>query len=145
MPKTQFGRRIAESAVFAQLKRRAADYLRNPDRLKQLTRDATAKAHSLGRQGPLRDVWTSLMAFFRLIRAFAAGEYRQVPWQSLTLIVAAVLYVLLPIDVIPDFIVGVGYIDDVAVIAWVMNAVRTDIDAFLKWESTRDNADAQTG
>jgi uncharacterized membrane protein YkvA (DUF1232 family) len=80
------------------------------------------------------------MAFFRLIRAVVRREYTEMPWQRLVLIVAGVLYFLTPIDLIPDFILGVGYLDDVAVIAWVMKTVQSDLDAFLMWESTRAQA-----
>jgi hypothetical protein len=47
------------------------------------------------------------------------------------------LYFLTPIDVIPDFIVGMGYLDDAAVIAWVMNTVKSVLNEFLKWEASR--------
>jgi uncharacterized membrane protein YkvA (DUF1232 family) len=68
---------------------------------------------------------------------YATGEYREVPWKSLTLIVAAVLYFVMPIDLIPDFLVGVGYVDDVAVLAWVMSAVGSDLEDFRRWEASR--------
>jgi uncharacterized membrane protein YkvA (DUF1232 family) len=44
--------------------------------------------------------------------------------------VATILYFLTPIDLIPDFIIGLGYLDDAALIGWTMNAVKSDVDAF---------------
>jgi uncharacterized membrane protein YkvA (DUF1232 family) len=80
------------------------------------------------------------MAFFRLLRAYVKREYTDIPWQSLVLIVAAVLYFLVPVDVIPDFILGLGYLDDAAVIAWVVKTLQSVLDDFRKWESTRTEA-----
>jgi uncharacterized membrane protein YkvA (DUF1232 family) len=51
--------------------------------------------------------------------------------------VAAILYFISPLDVIPDFIPGVGYVDDVAVIAWVLNSIAHDLDDFRAWEQDR--------
>jgi len=82
-------------------------------------------------------VFQSLRALLRLLRAYVKGEYRNVPPKSLILIVAGILYFLMPIDVIPDFIVGLGFIDDAAVLAWVVSTVKTVLDDFVMWEASR--------
>jgi uncharacterized membrane protein YkvA (DUF1232 family) len=137
MARMRLGKRIVRGSLFASLLSRAAQYAKNPDKLKDLTRKAKERAESAGSGGALKDLWESLMALLRLIRAYAKGEYREVPWRSLVLIVAAILYFLTPIDVIPDFIVGLGYLDDAAVIAWVVNTVKSVLDDFLRWETSR--------
>jgi len=100
--------------------------------------NAKNKAESK-KQGPLKEVLDSLMALFRLVRAYAKREYLEVPWQSLLLIVATILYFLLPTDVIPDWILGLGYIDDAALIGWTINTVKSDIDGFREWESRKSD------
>jgi uncharacterized membrane protein YkvA (DUF1232 family) len=137
MARKRFGKRIVGGSLFAGLLSRATQYAKNPDKLKDLTTKARQKAESAGRSGPLKDLWESLMALLRLIRAYAKGEYRQISWHNLVLIVAAVLYFLSPLDVIPDFIFGLGYLDDAAVIAWVINTVKSVLDDFLRWEASR--------
>lgn len=132
-----FGRRIVSSAVFRRLKDRAIEYARNPDQLTDLVRRASRRAESAGRNGPITGVWDSLAAFFRLLRAYARREYTDIPPQRIVLIVAAVLYFVSPIDVIPDFVVGLGFIDDAAVIAWVFSTVKGVLDDFLRWEVSR--------
>ena len=42
----------------------------------------------------------------------------------------ALAYVVLPIDVIPDFIPGVGFLDDVFVIGVVMKSVSDEIERY---------------
>jgi uncharacterized membrane protein YkvA (DUF1232 family) len=76
------------------------------------------------------------MAFLRLIKAWATGDYRQAPWKSMALVIAAILYFVNPFDAIPDFIPFLGYADDALVIGFVMRAIRKDVRAFLEWEST---------
>ena len=131
-----YGKRISQGSFFARMKNKAAEYLNNPDKLNQLIEKAKNKAESK-KQGPLKEVLDSLMALLRLVRAYAKREYLEVPWQSLLLIVATILYFLLPTDVIPDWILGLGYIDDAALIGWTLNTVKSDIDGFREWESTK--------
>ena len=133
----KLGSRIVRGALFAQLKEKAVGYLKDPDKLRDLTRRATSKADASARTGALSGVFQSLRALLRLLRAYVKGEYRNVPPKSLILIVAGILYFLMPVDVIPDFIVGLGFIDDAAVLAWVVSTVKTVLDDFVMWEASR--------
>ena len=73
----------------------------------------------------------------RLLRAYAQGEYREIPWKSLLLIVAAILYFINPIDVIPDLMPLVGLTDDFAVLFMVYKSIGSDIDKFFLWEKSK--------
>ena len=134
MREKKYGTRISQGSFFARMKNKAAEYLNNPNKLNELIDKAKNKAESK-KLGPLKEVLDSLMAFFRLVRAYTKREYVEVPWQSLLLIVATILYFLIPTDLIPDWIIGLGFIDDAALIGWTMNTVKTDIDGFREWES----------
>jgi uncharacterized membrane protein YkvA (DUF1232 family) len=131
------GGRIVRGALFTRLKDRAVEYLRDPDKLRDLVQQGSLKANQAGRSGALGAFWDSLLRLFRLLRAYVKREYTNVPLQSLILIVAAVLYFVLPIDVIPDFLVGFGYLDDAAVIAWVVATVKKVLDDFAVWEAAQ--------
>jgi uncharacterized membrane protein YkvA (DUF1232 family) len=39
-----------------------------------------------------------------------------------------------PIDLIPDVTPVIGFVDDAAVLAWVLRRVRKDLDTFRTWE-----------
>jgi uncharacterized membrane protein YkvA (DUF1232 family) len=73
----------------------------------------------------------------RLLRAYAQGEYREIPWKSLLLIVAAIVYFINPIDIIPDLLPIVGLTDDFAVLFMVYKSIGTDIEKFLLWEKSK--------
>jgi uncharacterized membrane protein YkvA (DUF1232 family) len=138
MPARGLGQRLSRSSFFTRLKNKAVEYLKDSERLKRLVDNATRKSASL-RGGPLRDVLEPLKALFRLLRAYVKGEYTETPWQSLILIVATVLYFLIPLDLLPDIVLGLGYVDDAALIVWTINAIKSDLDAFLRWESSPDS------
>jgi uncharacterized membrane protein YkvA (DUF1232 family) len=73
----------------------------------------------------------------RLIKAYALGHYRAVPWKTLLIMIAAVIYFINPIDLIPDLIPVLGFTDDVGVLVWVYNAVNFEVDKFIAWEKTK--------
>ena len=111
---------------------KAKMYAENTDKLNELIDKASKKAST--KRGPLDTVWAQLMACIRLLRAYANGSYRQIPWQSLLMIIASIVYFVMPIDAIPDFLTAIGYLDDVALLRWTIQAVGSDIDAFTEWE-----------
>jgi uncharacterized membrane protein YkvA (DUF1232 family) len=49
-------------------------------------------------------------------------------------IAGALAYAVLPIDVIPDFIPGVGFVDDVFVIGMVMKSISDEIARYKKFK-----------
>lgn len=70
--------------------------------------------------------------------AWFKGEYRQISRQALLTIVAALLYVIAPLDAIPDWLVGLGFIDDLAVLAWVMRTWHGELEAFRAWREVQN-------
>jgi uncharacterized membrane protein YkvA (DUF1232 family) len=84
-------------------------------------------------EGASDDLW----ALVRLVRAWASGTYRDVPWRSIALVVGALVYFVNPLDAVPDPLPSVGLVDDVSVIAFVVGVVRSDIRRFIKWEEGR--------
>ena len=86
----------------------------------------------------LRGLWDDFWALWRLIRAWRDGSYTKVPWRSIIFATGALIYFVSPIDVIPDFIPFIGYVDDGLVIAWTVNAIRKDLEAFRDWEAIQE-------
>lgn len=84
--------------------------------------------------GPLGRFVTDLKLLFAIIKDYVNGEYREIPWYSIAAIVAALLYVLSPIDLIPDFIPIVGYVDDALVVAACLAMVETDLHEYKDWK-----------
>ena len=80
-------------------------------------------------------VQDDFLTMMRMVRAWALRDYRSVPWKSLVYVVAAIVYFVNPIDLIPDVLVGIGFIDDAAVAAAVVRAVHDQLRMFREWEA----------
>ena len=57
------------------------------------------------------------------------GEYKLSKKIFLT-IAGALAYVVLPLDLIPDFIPGIGYIDDLYVITWTIKNIGEELENY---------------
>jgi len=125
------GRLLAE---FAEAMKSAKSYVANPERLRLLFEEATKEAASLPKE-PFRDTWPFLQAMLRLIRAYYRGEYHAITESTLVVIVAAIIYLVSPLDVIPDAIPTLGFLDDATVLALAVQRTRQDLDDFMIWET----------
>ena len=67
--------------------------------------------------GKLERFSTDIRLMFSLLRDYWNGRYRQIPWKSVAAIAGALLYVLNPLDLIPDVLIGFGLLDDAGVVA----------------------------
>jgi uncharacterized membrane protein YkvA (DUF1232 family) len=116
----------------------AKEYIDNPKKTEGLLKKAILKASKT--QGTLGDAWEKLQLFFDLVNAYSKGEYRNVAPTTILTIIGAILYFVSPLDVVPDFLVGLGILDDAAVISFTLKKLSVEINEFKKWKhSTKGN------
>jgi uncharacterized membrane protein YkvA (DUF1232 family) len=89
------------------------------------------KAH-----GPLEKFAQSIKLLFSLVKDYANGSYRKIPWTTIAGIVGTLLYIFSPIDFIPDFIPGVGLLDDAGVLGLCLTGIAVDLDKYKKWKES---------
>ena len=85
--------------------------------------------------GPLGKFWSDLKLLYELVNDYRKGVYREIPWKSITFIVGTLIYVLTPIDLIPDFIAVFGLSDDAAVVALCLKVINEDLQTYKQWKN----------
>lgn len=76
-----------------------------------------------------------LVTLFELIGDYAKGNYTKIPFRIIVSAVAGVIYLVSPIDIIPDFIPIVGWLDDAAVLTLLLNSgLALEIRKYKKWK-----------
>lgn len=114
---------------------KASKYIKNPTAMSKLALSAGIYIQKNG----LHSVREHLQLMGDYIRDVASGKYKGYKKAHLTLIVAAVLYVVSPLDVIPDFLIVAGLIDDAAIIAWAFNEMSKELSQYKKAKEQPDS------
>lgn len=86
----------------------------------------------------LKKYWQDVCDIFSLLEDRMAGRYKEMPWRVIAALVGALLYVLAPLDMIPDFIPGLGYLDDAAVFAMAISFAGQDLEKYRAWKRQQD-------
>ncbi|MDQ0217292.1 DUF1232 domain-containing protein [Peribacillus cavernae] len=123
--------------AYSLFKNEAKGYANSKEKTKSLLTKATSKAKK--NELTLRGVWGRLQTMFTMLKAWTKGDYREIPYRSLFMILLSVVYFVSPIDVIPDFLFGIGILDDAALIAFVISQVDKDLEAFQQWDENKSN------
>ena len=110
----------------------AKKMLKNTPRLLKLLKEGQLKLDS--NADKLGEVKDSLGKLITMIRYSANGKYK-LPLRTLVSTVSGLIYFVNPIDFIPDFILGAGLVDDIAVIVFLLNLIKKDLDDFVVWHN----------
>lgn len=94
---------------------KAQNCLKTPEELKQLSDKLSGYMNKDG----LKDVRNQLTQLLVYLKQLLTKGYYDYKDNTLVLIVAVIIYVVSPIDLMPDFLPAVGFIDDSALVAWL--------------------------
>jgi uncharacterized membrane protein YkvA (DUF1232 family) len=111
---------------------------------RDVTEDALAERADAARRFAERAPWyarggagkvmTKLRLLWMVVGDYAAGRYRRLPWRSVVVCAAAIAYVLSPFDLIPDWLVPVGWTDDLVVLALAWGMVKKELREYCAWK-----------
>lgn len=115
--------------------KRAFEILKDPKLILGLVGDVEGKINAEYFKKQFKTFWEDLKTLLSMLKDTARGRYKPQSKKSMVLIVLALLYFLNPMDLIPDLLVG-GFIDDAALLAWVVSKVKDEIDNYNSERNT---------
>ena len=65
---------------------------------------------------------------------YLAARHPETPWYAKLYLFAILAYALSPIDLIPDFLPGIGLLDDASFFLWVLTKIQGELTRFTDWE-----------
>lgn len=134
---TQRGFQISKNAVFNVFVSRATRLLGKPFKVITVLNEAADKlADEESKDNKFKQLFGTSLTLVRLVRSYISGEYRQIQPGTIVSGLAVLLYVLSPIDLIPDFIPVVGFLDDLSLVSWFIGKFHGEITRFREWEQT---------
>lgn len=75
-----------------------------------------------------------LLLLMSLVKDYYQGNYRSIPYKTISAAAVGLLYVLNPIDIIPDFIPFIGHIDDALVLGFCLKLIENDLKKYQSWK-----------
>ncbi len=76
---------------------------------------------------------TKIKLLWEMLKDYFDGTYRDVPFAPIATIIFAIIYAVNPIDLIPDFIPGLGWVDDIAVVGACIAAIDGQIKKYCRF------------
>jgi uncharacterized membrane protein YkvA (DUF1232 family) len=141
--------RIKEAEEFTKILNDAYHILSDPERRKQydrLLRYTQGKDYNkilnekefwekVEKASPaLKKTMKNLKDLFTLFRDSIKGKYDLHP-VTLGIIGGGLLYFIIPMDLIPDYLPVVGYLDDLAVLTTIVNSLHEEIEKYRNWKN----------
>jgi uncharacterized membrane protein YkvA (DUF1232 family) len=127
-----------KSKSFQNALRKAVGIASNPDKITDLIGSVASKMSDMDQSKQrVSEFLEKVRTFLRMLRAYISGAYREIPWKSLLMIIGSLIYFLMPLDLLPDFIPVLGLADDISIIFLVFKSLNEDIEAFLEYENSR--------
>lgn len=123
--------------VIRKLSSKASALYSDRDKLYELL-DKTKK--KLENNKELRSLFDDIRVLVSLIKDYKKGEYTNLSKNSIILVIISLIYLVNPIDIIPDFLIG-GFVDDAAVIAYILKKITIEITAYKNWKSLKREED----
>ena len=91
--------------------------------------------NSIIRLGFLVRLFQDLRLLIPLIKDYWKGTYRDVSVKSIVIFVVALAYIISPIDLIPDYIIGLGQIDDAVILGLSLYFLENDLQKYKEWKN----------
>ena len=77
----------------------------------------------------------NMRLLFLMLKDWWRGAYRQLPWWCIGVLIFTLLYVLSPIDLIPDWIPVIGLLDDVTLMYLCYKVIEGEIEKYKGWRN----------
>ena len=90
--------------------------------------------NSIIRFGLLARLFQDLRLLIPLIKDYWKGTYRDLSVKSIIIFVVALAYIISPIDLIPDYIIGLGQIDDAVILGVSLYFLEKDLRKYKEWK-----------
>ena len=99
------------------------------------------KIYNIMKNPKLVEYWEDVKLYFRMLRDIVTRKYRKIPFGTIAVIVCTLLYILNPQDIIPDYIVGIGYIDDAFILSMSLLFTKLDVQKYKDFKVKEEKGD----
>ncbi|WP_223700571.1 YkvA family protein [Sutcliffiella deserti] len=97
------------------------------------------KQNELSKKGipSLYEAWTDIRILLKLATDWKNKKYTDLSRVAIFMIFITIVYFFNPFDIIPDFLIGLGFLDDVVVVSFLYFLMGKEIDKYKLWRESQ--------
>lgn len=130
---------IVVAGEYEKSKEEAKEILVSEERTHGLIEKALSLCNRLSRIPQIGVIFEDIPLLCMCVNDYVKKRYKEIPLASVLTIAGALLYLVNPLDVIPDCIPVIGYLDDGFVFRIALRAVHNDLNAYKEWKGSAIN------
>lgn len=82
-----------------------------------------------------------IILMFQFLKDVKQKNYPGTPWKTLAAMIFTILYIINPLDLVPDFIPFIGYLDDITVFGFALKLINKDLETYENWKLEQQSKD----
>ena len=110
---------------------RAQRIITDPERMERLAKDSFSLIRG---KKKFSEVQSEAVLLINMVKDTVKGRYKGLGKKNVIMIVAGLLYLVNPMDIVPDFIFGIGFADDLGVLVYVISRLSEEIARYRQWK-----------
>ncbi|MCX6161246.1 MAG: DUF1232 domain-containing protein [Ignavibacteriae bacterium] len=76
----------------------------------------------------------NLKLAMEMLKDYRSKSYTNIPWRSIALLAAGIIYFMNPFDIVPDFFPIIGFTDDAVMLAAILKSMQGDLKKYCDWK-----------
>ncbi len=141
-PGSKIKKKLTKEKVKEQIDKfseKAKQIIDNPEKVSAVLEKAMALCEDLSQVRIIGKYFRDASLVCSMLNDYICKRYTKVPTATVITLLAAVLYFISPIDIIPDFLPLIGHLDDMIVFGFVTDAAKVDLKKYEKWKKENEN------
>lgn len=118
-------------------KEEAEEIIKDEKKTKKIIDEALKLCDKLSKLPKIGVVFSDVPVACMMVHDYVKGNYREVPVALIVSVVAALMYLVSPVDIIPDIFPLIGYADDAAVIYFVFCTLHNELEEYSIWKENQ--------
>ena len=112
-------------------KEKAKTFLDDDEKMETLFQEFEKKLRLIPKIGKRA---SDVAVLLSMLQAYIKKQYTDVSIATILAAVAGLIYVVNPMDIVPEYILGVGVLDDAAIVGIILQAMHMDLNKYKKWQ-----------
>jgi uncharacterized membrane protein YkvA (DUF1232 family) len=128
---------LRQKEIIREIEKKAEEI--KPARLDEILQDENMIKDKSGKLNLTKfsQFFKNLKLAMEMLKDYRAKKYTSIPWRSIALLAAGILYFLNPFDIVPDFFPIIGFTDDAVMLAAVFKSIQGDLKKYCIWKGYR--------